>query len=310
MPRAEPPVFVDKHGRKGHPIRIDCVMRKQMKEFQAMIQNRALTPAATTTDVHENSTSERAAQALAIHVMLPAFNEADALPQMFDELDQTFRQHGWKYQVTVVDDGSTDDTAKLVRRASQSMPVSLISHSRNLGLAAAMRTGLSSVVRDANPRDIIVTMDSDNTHPIGLLPRMIEQVYAGHDVVVASRFCRQSRVMGVSLTRRMTAITAALLFNVIFPIRGIRDYTCGYRVYRAETIRNAFKSYGDKFVSEEGFSCMVDILLKLSRLNMIFGEVPMILRYDKKVGDSKMPVGKTISATLRLAARRRLGILD
>jgi hypothetical protein len=43
---------------------------------------------------------------------------------------------------------------------------------------------------------------------------------------------------------------------------------------------------------------------------MICGEVPMILRYDKKAGESKMPVGKTISATLRLAVKRRLGILD
>ena len=55
---------------------------------------------------------------------------------------------------------------------------------------------------------------------------------------------------------------------------------------------------------------MVDILLKLSRLNLICGEAPMILRYDNKVGGSKMPVGKTIFATLRLAAKRRMGVLD
>ena len=55
---------------------------------------------------------------------------------------------------------------------------------------------------------------------------------------------------------------------------------------------------------------MVDLLLKLGRLNLIFGEAPMILRYDQKDGLSKMPVGSTIFATLKLAARRRMGHVD
>lgn len=245
-----------------------------------------------------------------IRVMLPAFNEADVLPEMLDNLDLTLSQLNWPYEITVVDDGSTDATAELVRQAADTMPVHLISHPRNLGLAAAMRTGLSAVAGEAEAHDVIITMDSDNTHPIGLLPRMIDLLQEGYDVIVASRFRRQSRVMGVSPFRQFTAIVAGLMFNVLFPIRGVRDYTCGYRAYRADAIQRGFEHYGDKFISEQGFSCMVDLLLKLSRLNLICGEVPMILRYDKKVGESKMPVGNTIIATLRLAAKRRVGIID
>jgi dolichol-phosphate mannosyltransferase len=54
---------------------------------------------------------------------------------------------------------------------------------------------------------------------------------------------------------------------------------------------------------------MVDILLKLRRLRVIFGEVPMILRYDQKAGQSKMRVFRTAVNTLLLLAKRRFGIL-
>jgi dolichol-phosphate mannosyltransferase len=64
------------------------------------------------------------------------------------------------------------------------------------------------------------------------------------------------------------------------PIRGVRDYTCGYRAYRGRVLRQAFQRYGDDFINQEGFQCMVDILLKLRKMDVIFGEVPLILRYD------------------------------
>ena len=62
--------------------------------------------------------------------------------------------------------------------------------------------------------------------------------------------------------------------------------------------------YKEKFISEKGFSCMVDILLKLRRLDPICAEVPMILRYDLKKGKSKMDIGKTIVETLKLIFKR------
>ena len=65
--------------------------------------------------------------------------------------------------------------------------------------------------------------------------------------------------------------------------------------------------YGEEFFDQEGFQAMVDILLKLRRWDVIMGEVPLVLRYDRKEGASKMKVAKTIRNTLGLMARRRLG---
>ena len=84
---------------------------------------------------------------------------------------------------------------------------------------------------------------------------------------------------------------ASLLMRIVFPIRGVRDFTCGYRAYRADVLQRAVEHYHGEFVDQDGFQCMVDILLKLRPMRLIFGEVPLLLRYDRKGGQSKMHVG-------------------
>ncbi len=96
-------------------------------------------------------------------------------------------------------------------------------------------------------------------------------------------------------------------FRSAFPTPGVRDFTCGYRAYRASVLKAAVRRYRQEFIDEEGFQCMVDILLKLRRMNLRFDEVPLVLRYDLKAGKSKMKVARTIFKTLVLLVKRRFG---
>ena len=187
------------------------------------------------------------------------------------------------------------------------MPLNLMVHQKNQGLAAALNTGLRAAVESANEGDIIITMDADDTHPPKIIDRLITVLDEGLDVAVASRYQAGARVIGVPWNRIVLAQVASAMFRLLMPIPGIRDYTCGYRAYKFETLQEAIDFYGDEFVSEQGFSCMVDVLLKMRRFNFAMGEVPLILRYDQKEGESKMPVGNTIWKTLALFARRRFG---
>lgn len=241
-------------------------------------------------------------------ITLPAFNEAETLRPLLESIREAMQENGIEYRVIVVDDGSSDGTVEVARGLASQLPITLIEHSENRGLGEAIRTGLMSAVEDADARDIIVTMDSDNTHTPGLIARMVRGIREGNDVVIASRYRQGAYIRGVPRTRRLLSFAARVLFSLAFPTPNVRDFTCGFRAYRAEVLQQAFSIYGDQFVGQSGFSCMVDILLKLRRLGAIMSEVPLILRYDQKFGASKMVVMKTVGDTIRLVVSRRLGL--
>jgi dolichol-phosphate mannosyltransferase len=183
--------------------------------------------------------------------------------------------------------------------------LTVLTHEQNRGLADALKTGLQYTVNKSDEQDIIVTMDADNSHQPGLIYRMIGLIREGHDIVIASRYQHGSYIRGLSLFRRSLSRTASLLMRLLFPIRGVKDYTCGYRAYRAALLKRAFQNYGEDLISQSGFACMVDILLRLRLSNPIATEVPMILRYDQKQSKSKMKIAKTIRETLILIIRRK-----
>jgi len=234
-----------------------------------------------------------------IRVVLPAFNESQALQVLLPALTSNLSEGWMKYHIYVVDDGSTDDTIKTVKKFSEEN-ITLIQHNQNQGLAETINTGFKRALSESNDDDIIVTMDADNTHLPGLILRMVRLIKEGHDVVISSRFMAGARVRGVPFRRAMLSYLSSWIFRLLFPIPGVKDYTCGFRAYRAGFLKQAIKTYGKKFIDQKGFACMVDILLKLRTLDPIITEVPMILRYDLKPGKSKMHVGNTIRETLAL----------
>ncbi len=242
-----------------------------------------------------------------VHVVLPAFNEAKNIGAVLTSLEHAGNSAGLALRIVVVNDGSSDGTGDVVRRHSGSRPTILIEHPGNLGLGAAIKTGLLSAVDASVDEDVIVTMDADDTHTPGAITQMLTKIDGGMDVVVASRYRDGSQVIGVTAFRRFLSYAASVLFRVVFPIPGVRDFTCGYRAYRASALKAAVTRYRQEFINEEGFQCMVDILLKLRRMNLRFGEVPLVLRYDLKAGKSKMRVTRTIFKTLILMFKRRFG---
>jgi dolichol-phosphate mannosyltransferase len=242
-----------------------------------------------------------------VFMALPAYNEEEALPELLERIGEAFADSNLPYEVIVVDDGSKDDTAKIVSQMSFQMPIHLVQHEVNQGLGITLQDGLREAVDRAGERDIIVTMDADNTHPPGLINRMVSLIHEGCDVVIASRFQPGARVVGVPIERHFLSVGARALFTILFPTRGVRDYTSGYRAYKASVIRQGFAEHGDDFVGETGFSCMADVLLKLRKQGVLFGEAPLRLRYDQKGGASKMQVFKTMWLTLKLLGRHRVG---
>lgn len=255
--------------------------------------------------------------ATVIYVVLPAYNEAEALPRLLHRIADTSAAHFAQcpLHVLVVDDGSADDTAAQAQRVATAraddLRLELIQHPTNRGLGEAIKTGLlAALARAQSSDDVIVTMDSDDTHIPALILRMKQLVEEGSDLVIASRYQPGARMVGIPWYRQLFSNTLSLLFRLTYPIPGARDYSCGYRAYRAGALRAALARFGDQLFIERGFTCMVDLLIKLHAAGAVVNEVPMILRYDRKPGPTKMPFFKTIVQTLRLLTRRRLGLMD
>jgi len=244
-----------------------------------------------------------------IWVIFPAWNEENVIRPTLTALWQAFRGRGDAYTAILVDDGSTDRTVEQARGAVSDsggeLKLEVLSHEVNRGLGAGLRTGIYWVLDRAAEDDILVTLDADNTHPPALIPELVRRVRDGADLSIASRYRSGAEVHGVPGYRRALSDVASMLFQSLYPIPGVRDYTCCFRAYRVPLLRRARVVYGDQLCTARGFEAVMDLLLRLGPLGMKVSELGFVLDYGGRVGQSKMKVLRTIRSTLGLLLRRR-----
>ncbi len=241
-----------------------------------------------------------------VFVILPAYNEATTLLSLFQSISKTME--GKEYHIILVDDGSNDDTFNLACKYSEKIPLEIIRHRINKGLGEAIKTGIVRVISKITDNDVIVTMDADNTHNPALIFQMEKELNKSKVIVIASRYKGEGKEIGLSFIRHFLSKIANIMFKILFPLKGVKDYTSGYRVYRGWLIKKSFKSWGERLIEEKGFTCMVELLIKLSKFSSRIGEVPLVLRYDFKKGKSKMKVMRTILQYFFLIGRNKLNL--
>ncbi|MCA9522231.1 MAG: glycosyltransferase family 2 protein, partial [Myxococcales bacterium] len=224
-----------------------------------------------------------------------------------EALIATTTPFGWAHAVVIVNDGSRDRTRDVALELAERFDVTLLENDPNAGLGVTLNKGLQHVGAICGDDDLVVTMDGDNTHPADTIPLMVKRIDDGHDVVVASRYCAGSLVRGVPAHRQMLSLGAALLSRTIAPLKGVRDYTCLFRMIRGSLLRRVCREVGDPLVLERGFACSMELLLLLGRFTTRMCEVPMDLKYDQKPGASSMNVKKTIVDSFSLLFRHRFG---
>ena len=238
-----------------------------------------------------------------IFILLPAFNEEKNLKIIFKKIEKNFKNKK-KIRVVLIDDCSVDNTKMMVNKKFN-FKIIYKKHKKNKGLNITMETGLKIISKKAKLNDVVVSLDSDNTHPISLIPKMVKKINQGNDIVIASRFVKGSKVSGLSSWRQMMSIGAKLMFKIFYPFKNLNDYTCNFRAYKAQYIKKVLNN--KNFFKNEDFNIAAKILLFLitNNSNLRLAEVPLSLRYDLKIGNSKMKIFKTIFLTLRLIFIRK-----
>lgn len=239
-----------------------------------------------------------------IVVFLPAYNEESALPRLVEKFDAEIKKTGTPYRIVVLDDGSTDRTAEVARELSLKYPLELVRHEVNQGLGQTVIDGFRHVAGSTAADDLVITMDCDDTHEPKYMHSAIDKIREGNDVVILSRYQAGGGEQGLSAIKSFLSRGAGLFLKIFFPIRGVQEYSCGYRVIKASVLHKAWRVFGEGFIRlpHMGFVVTPEVLIKFRMLGSRIAEVPFVLQYGQKAGASKNKPLRTIRGYFALVA--------
>jgi dolichyl-phosphate beta-glucosyltransferase len=201
-----------------------------------------------------------------LSVVIPAFNEAGRLPRTLERVTTFLRGWGRSYEVLVVDDGSTDDTAQKARAAE----ATVLRDEGNRGKGHAVRRGMLA----ARGQRRLMT-DADLSTPIEELPRFLETMDAGYDVVIGSRALPGSTIEVHQSRYRENMGRVYNLFVRGLALPGLRDTQCGFKLWSAGAARDAFAA-----ARLDGFSFDVETLYVARKRGYRIAEIPVVWRND------------------------------
>ena len=202
------------------------------------------------------------------------------------------------WYLTVVSDGSTDATERLVSEMAERAPaVRLIAYSPNRGKGCAVRTGIL-----AAETDLILFSDADLATPVEELDKL-EAALEGHDIAIGSRPLRESRLeVRQPIHREMLG----RLFNLAvqaLAVRGIHDTQCGFKLFRREAARDVFSR-----CTLDGFGFDFEALMIARDIGYRIAEVPVRWRHQEGSKVVLMRDGPRMIAELvmlRMRGKRR-----
>ena len=171
-----------------------------------------------------------------ISIIVPSYNEAESLPHLAEWIDRVMSEHGFSYEVIIVDDGSTDDTWKVTEQLhTQNSAYRGIKFRRNYGKSAALNTGFA-----AADGDVVITMDADlqdSPDEVPELYRMIKE--DGYDLVSGWKKKRYDSKLAKNIPSKFFNWTTRRLSGIY-----LHDFNCGLKAYRHDVVKS-IEVYGE-----------------------------------------------------------------
>lgn len=247
-----------------------------------------------------------------LFVFLPCYNEKLNIGNLIDEWiaeGGKLADEGFDLVVCPIDDKSKDGTLQVMRDAAErhgADKVNVIVHEVNKNLMGGLNTSVKTFLEISSEGDMMCLMDGDDTHsPVYIHPMIAKMNETSTDIVIASRYQKGANVVGLKGYRKFLSDMAKHYYSFVLRVPGVKDYTCGYRLYKRGVIEKLVAKFGEDPIKEKSFACMMELLYKCYLSGATFSEVGFELRYDKKLGDSKMSVGSTMRNSLSAAWRLR-----
>jgi dolichol-phosphate mannosyltransferase len=220
-----------------------------------------------------------------LSVIVPTLNEAENIEGIINRI--LSGGASVPMEIIVVDDASKDDTQAIVRRLSQTLPVTLLARDKPKdGLAGAVLAG----ARAANAK-VVMVIDADGSHPPEKIPELARPVIQGElDMVIGSRYAPGGSTPGWSRKRRLMSRAASAC---AWPLTDVHDALSGFFAVRKELMAEIPSDAA-------GFKIALEILVRGGD-SLRVGEVPIAFR-DRELGQSKMGTGVILTYFRRLVA--------
>ena len=210
-------------------------------------------------------------------VIIPTFNEIENIQRMLDTVTSLEPE----FNVLVVDDGSPDGTAKVVKENQKKHDrIHLLERSGKLGLGTAYIAGFHWALERGY--DLIYEMDCDFSHNPNDLVRLREACMNGAGVAVGSRYTRGGKVSNWPVGRILMSYFASVYVNTILWL-GVRDSTAGFKCYRREVLERIDLSR----IQFIGYAFQIEMKYNARQLGFSIEEVPITF-IDRELGTSKM----------------------
>jgi glycosyltransferase involved in cell wall biosynthesis len=202
---------------------------------------------------------------LELSVILPAYNEAEIIGEVVEQISHILQEAGISHEIIVIDDGSNDQTAERAAAAG----ARVCQHPYNIGNGAAIKTG----IRNARGK-VLVMLDADGQHQPEDIPRIVEKI-GPYDMVVGARTRQSDTAFHRDLANRIYNGLASYVCN-----RKIEDLTSGFRAIRTSIAQ------GFVYLLPNQFSYPTTITLATVRSGRPLTYVPIVTK--KRVGKSKI----------------------
>jgi Glycosyltransferases involved in cell wall biogenesis len=214
-------------------------------------------------------------------VIIPTYNEKENIEKIIEAI---FSLDG-DYHILVIDDGSPDGTAEIVKNLQKKFEQKLfiIEREGKLGLGTAYITGFKWAIE--HKYNYIFEMDADFSHNPNDLPRLYEACAQGADLAIGSRYCNGISVINWPIGRVIMSYYASAYVRVVLGMK-IYDCTAGFKCYK----RNLLETIDLDNIKMKGYGFQVEMKYNAYKLGFKIKEVPIIF-VDRTEGTSKMSSG-------------------
>jgi dolichol-phosphate mannosyltransferase len=210
-------------------------------------------------------------------VVIPTYNESENIERMLRRIHECLPGAG----VLVVDDGSPDGTAAIVKKvAAELSDINVLERSSKSGLGSAYRAGFAWGLERGY--DACVEIDADFSHDPAALPTLVAPLSEGFDVVIGSRYVEGGSIPNWAWHRHLLSRGGNLYASGVLGL-GVSDSTAGYRCYSAGILRRLDLDR----IRAEGYGFQIEMTYRARQYGAVITEVP-IKFVDREAGESKM----------------------